>query len=336
CGKSGRRFIRGRAHLLMMAAVQPFISGAISKTVNLPNEASVQEIKNTYKESWSLMIKAVALYRDGSKLSQPLSSQSSQLFSEIEAGDGAVSVKIAERVIHRYIARRRILPARRSGYTQKAYVGGHKIYLRTGEYEDNSLGEIFLDMHKEGAAYRSLLNCFSIAISLGLQYGVPLEEFVDAFVFTRFEPNGLVSGNPYIKMSTSVIDYIFRELAVTYLGRNDLAQVSPDDLRGDSVGIPSLEYNEEVLVAEKIVDSQQSVEAQRIAKSMRPQTPHVRNDPSFVHGVPAAPAAKGKVRETGSGGNGSEGVATAVKTKVQLSPHEVAKKQGYDGELCGS
>ena len=144
-------------------------------------------------------------------------------------------MQIAEKIVHRYIARRRRLPDRRAGYTQKARIGNHKIYLRTGEYEDGTLGEIFIDMHKEGAAFRSMTNCFAIAISLGLQHGVPLEEFVDAFLFTRFEPNGIVQGNPHIKMTTSIIDYIFRELAITYLGRHDLAHVAPEDLRGDAM-----------------------------------------------------------------------------------------------------
>src|SRR5262249_26034909 len=147
----------------------------------------------------------------------------------------AEPVRIAERIVHRYLAKRRRLPDRRAGYTQKARIGGHKVYLRTGEYEDNSLGEIFIDMHKEGAAFRSMTNCFAIAVSLALQHGVPLEEFVDAFVFTRFEPNGAVQGNPHIKMATSIIDYIFRELAVTYLGRNELAHVKPEDIRGDAM-----------------------------------------------------------------------------------------------------
>ena len=144
-------------------------------------------------------------------------------------------MRIAEKIVHRYIAHRRRLPDRRAGYTQKARIGNHKIYLRTGEYEDGTLGEIFLDMHKEGAAFRSMTNCFAIAISLGLQHGVPLEEFVDAFLFTRFEPNGMVQGNPHIKMTTSIIDYIFRELAITYLGRHDLAHVELEDLRGDAL-----------------------------------------------------------------------------------------------------
>ena len=147
-----------------------------------------------------------------------------------------VAQRITERIVHRYIARRRRLPDRRAGYTQKARIGNHKVYLRTGEYEDGSLGEIFIDMHKEGAAFRSMTNCFAIAVSLGMQHGVPLDEYVDAFLFTRFEPNGIVQGNPYIKMSTSIIDYIFRELAITYLGRHDLAHVLPDDLRSDAIG----------------------------------------------------------------------------------------------------
>jgi ribonucleoside-diphosphate reductase alpha chain len=147
-----------------------------------------------------------------------------------------VAETMAEKIVLKHQAHRRRLPQRRGGYTQKASVGGHKVYIRTGEYEDRTVGEIFLDMHREGAAFRSLMNCFAIAVSLGLQYGVPLEEFVDAFVFTRFEPSGIVSGHDRIKMATSVIDYVFRELAITYLGRNDLAQVSPEDIRHDSVG----------------------------------------------------------------------------------------------------
>ena len=162
--------------------------------------------------------------------------------------------KIAEKIVHRYIARRRRLPDRRAGYTQKARIGSHKMYLRTGEYEDGTLGEIFIDMHKEGAAFRTMTNCFAIAVSLGLQHGVPLEEFVDAFVFTRFEPNGVVQGNPHIKMSTSIIDYIFRELAITYLGRHDLAHVEPESLRGDAMHRDEPDYETEEIVAERIVE----------------------------------------------------------------------------------
>jgi ribonucleoside-diphosphate reductase alpha chain len=241
CGKIGQRYLSAEAHIRMMAAAQPFISGALSKTINMPYSASVEDVKRAYLLSWQLMLKANALYRDGSKLSQPLNTVA-------DAGDdegvkeAAVReepkpevVKVVEKLVTRYIAQRRRLPDRRAGYTQKVRIGGHKIYLRTGEYEDGTLGEIFIDMYKDGAAFRSMTNCFAIAISLGLQHGVPLEEFVDAFQFVRFEPNGMVQGNPHIKMTTSIIDYIFRELAITYLGRYDLAQVSPEDLRGDAL-----------------------------------------------------------------------------------------------------
>jgi ribonucleoside-diphosphate reductase alpha chain len=240
CGKKGTRYISAAGHIRMMAAAQPFISGAISKTINLPNEATVEDFKEAYQLSWELMTKANALYRDGSKLSQPLNSTSSVLEviededtpttdPQMEAAQDAV-VKTAERIIHKYVAERQKLPTRRGGYTQKAKIGGQSVYLRTGEYNNGQIGEIFIDMHREGAAFRSLMNCFAISISLGLQHGVPLDEFVDAFVFTKFEPSGMVSGNPHIKMTTSVIDYIFRELAVTYMGRHDLAHVSPEEI----------------------------------------------------------------------------------------------------------
>jgi len=241
CGKKGTRYISAMGHIHMMAAAQPFISGAISKTINLPNEATVEDIKSAYLSSWELMLKANALYRDGSKLSQPLNTLSSVIDElEDEEPEATVApevaevqdqiVKTAERIIHKYVAERMRLPNRRGGYTQKAKIGGQSVYLRTGEYDNGQIGEIFIDMHREGAAFRSLMNCFAISVSLGLQHGVPLEEFVDAFVFTKFEPSGFVSGNPQIKMTTSVIDYIFRELAVTYMGRYDLAHVGPEDI----------------------------------------------------------------------------------------------------------
>ena len=227
----------------MMAASQPFISGAISKTINMPNEATVEDCKQSYMLSWRLALKANALYRDGSKLSQPLNAQlladddeeqeevAEQLLADkpMAARAAVAAERIVERIIERQREREK-LPDRRKGYTQKATVGGHKVYLRTGEYEDGRLGEIFIDMHKEGAAFRSLMNNFAIAISLGLQYGVPLEEYVDAFTFTRFEPAGLVQGNDTIKNATSILDYIFRELAVSYLGRNDLAHVDLSEI----------------------------------------------------------------------------------------------------------
>lgn len=260
CGKKGTRFIRPIAHIKMMAAAQPFISGAISKTINLPNNASIEDIKDAYMQSWKLGVKANAVYRDGSKLSQPLNTlteeEAEAILEEKEKND---IVKVAEKIIHRYIAKRRRLPDRRSGYTQKAKINGQSVYIRTGEYENGQLGEIFIDMHREGAAFRSLLNCFAISISLGLQHGVPLEEFVDAFVFTKFEPSGIVTGNEKIKMATSVIDYIFRELAVTYLGRNDLAHVNEDEIqskasRGIVKKISEPDFYSEEVVSERVVE----------------------------------------------------------------------------------
>jgi len=246
CGRIGKRYLSVDSHIHMMAVAQPFISGAISKTINMPNSASVEDCKRAYSDSWRLGLKANALYRDGSKLSQPLSSaRYDEMGADEETEDSLTAALnaqrieprvVAERVVERIIAKRRKLPQRRKGYTQKAVVGGHKVYLRTGEYQDGGLGEIFIDMHKEGSAFRSLMDSFAIAISLGLQYGVPLHDYVDAFTFTRFEPNGIVEGNDVIKMSTSVLDYLFRELAVSYLGRNDLAHVDPEDLRPDTLG----------------------------------------------------------------------------------------------------
>jgi ribonucleoside-diphosphate reductase alpha chain len=234
-GRIGKRSIAWKAHIEMMAAVQPFISGAISKTINMPSVSSVDDIKGAYLLSWRKMLKAIALYRDGSKLSQPLSSlmpgsdATAEAVLSIMKDAGKESISLASPSATRG-KKRNPLPSKRFGYTQKAKIGGHSIFLRTGQYEDGTLGEIFLDMHKEGAAFRSLLNSFAIAVSLGLQYGVPLDEFVDAFTFTRFEPNGIVSAHDHIKMTTSVLDFIFRDLALSYLGRTDLVQVKPDDL----------------------------------------------------------------------------------------------------------
>ncbi|MBM3573149.1 MAG: vitamin B12-dependent ribonucleotide reductase, partial [Alphaproteobacteria bacterium] len=251
CGRIGKRFLSVDSHIHMMAAAQPFISGAISKTINMPNAATVEDCKEAYMLSWRLGLKANALYRDGSKLSQPLAAaliyddeDATDLAEQIAAAPRAeqaamVAERVVERVIERVVQRpteRQRLPQRRKGYTQKAIVGGHKVYLRTGEYDDGRLGEIFIDMHKEGSAFRALMDSFAIAISMGLQYGVPLEELVEAFTFTRFEPSGMVEGNDSIKMATSVLDYIFRELAVSYLDRTDLAHATPADLLPDSLG----------------------------------------------------------------------------------------------------
>lgn len=264
CGWSGTRCLSTEAHIRMLAAVQPFVSGAISKTINIPGAATIADCKNAYLLSWQLGLKSIALYRDGSKLSQPLYARFLNQINDNHNGnvnnmeDSECNVSevdmsqtiaarstttratlLAKRVVEQVITSsptsRQRLPHRRKGYTQKASVGGHKVYLRTGEYEDGHLGEIFIDMHKEGAAFRSLMNNFAIAISIGLQYGVPLEEYVEAFTLTRFDPSGLVSGNDAIKMATSILDYVFRELAISYLGRNDLAHVEPQDLLADDV-----------------------------------------------------------------------------------------------------
>jgi len=237
----------------MMAAVQPFITGSISKTINMPNNVTIEDVKGAYTMAWRSMLKSIAIYRDGSKLSQPLAALApgSDIIADsivaLQSNTLGASKSVPKDMISASSKQaspepelpgmpfaprgvRHALPNRRKGYTQKAKIGGHSIFLRTGEYEDGSLGEIFLDMHKEGAAFRSILNSFAIAVSLGLQYGVPLEEYVEAFTFTRFEPNGMVSGHDYLKMATSVLDYIFRDLAISYLHRYDLGQVKPEDL----------------------------------------------------------------------------------------------------------
>ncbi len=228
CGRIGKRFLAPMAHVKMMAAAQPFLSGAISKTVNLPNEATVEDVRQIYEESWKLGLKAVALYRDGCKASQPLtsSSEDSKTAAEVAAPVVQAVVQALARAVRPEGTRVR-LPKKRHGFTQEAHVGGHKVFLRTGEYADGSLGEIFIDMHKEGAAFRSLMNCFAMAVSVGLQYGVPLATYVEQFTFTRFEPHGVVSGHANIKFSTSIVDYIFRVIGVEYLKRYDFAQVKP-------------------------------------------------------------------------------------------------------------
>ncbi|MBI1797463.1 MAG: vitamin B12-dependent ribonucleotide reductase [Candidatus Eisenbacteria bacterium] len=217
CGPNGTRYIQPMGHIRMMAAVQPFISGAISKTVNLPQDAVVKDVEQIYFESWRLGLKAVALYRDGSKLSQPL-------VTGKKAEDTTAATQAPPKL------RRRRLPRRRHGFTQEARISGHKVFLRTGEYEDGTLGEIFIDMHKEGAAFRSMMNCFAISVSMGLQYGVPLNDLVDQFTFTRFEPHGRVEGHDNIRLCTSVVDYVFRVLGLEYLDRTDLAHVKTDEL----------------------------------------------------------------------------------------------------------
>ena len=230
-------------------------------------------------------------------------------------------------VVHRYIARRRRLPDRRAGYTQKARIGNHKIYLRTGEYENGTLGEIFLDMHKEGATLRSMTNCFAIAVSLGLQHGVPLEEFADAFLFTRFEPNGMVTGNPHIKMATSIIDYIFRELAITYLGRHELAHVNPEDLRGDALHCESEqkeEFVEEEVVEEHLIDPRQLT----TRAFMTPRSEHLRPMPESSNGNGA---------KSSNGVSPPAGVAKGTSTLPPFTPSQArthARLKGYEGDPC--
>ncbi|GMV17217.1 MAG: vitamin B12-dependent ribonucleotide reductase [Polyangiaceae bacterium] len=227
CGRIGQRFLAPMSHVHMMAAVQPFLSGAISKTVNLPNDASVEDVREIYEEGWKLGLKAVALYRDGCKASQPLSTSNKDAKdSQTNEHEGVAPAARAVTLTRPQGTRVR-LPKKRRGFTQEAAVGGHKVFLRTGEYDDGTLGEIFIDMHKEGAAFRSLMNCFAMAVSVGLQYGVPLETYVEQFTFTRFEPHGVVTGHPNIKFSTSIVDYLFRVLGVEYLKRYDFAQVKP-------------------------------------------------------------------------------------------------------------
>ncbi|MDP9196537.1 MAG: vitamin B12-dependent ribonucleotide reductase [Pseudomonadota bacterium] len=253
CGRTGIRSLSADSHIRMMAAAQPFVSGGIAKTITLPHTATVEQCRAAYMLSWTLGLKASALYRDGSRLSQPLmaglladddqdAAQVREVVERIMESPAAARIpQVAERIVERVVERvasaaRQKLPDRRKGYTQKASVGGHKVYVRTGEYEEGRLGEIFIDMHKEGAAFRSLMNNFAIAVSLGLQYGVPLEEYVEVFTFTRFEPSGAVEGNDTIRMATSVLDYIFRELAISYLARTDLAHATPADLLPDATG----------------------------------------------------------------------------------------------------
>ncbi len=380
CGRKGKRYIRYEAHLLMMAAAQPFLSGAISKTINMPNDASVEDVKKAYRMGWELMLKAVALYRDGSKLSQPLNTMSDDnedaSASKPEAAVAesvatqskheqvkAVAEAAARKVIVRYLRERHRLPDRRKGYTQKAVIAGHKIYLRTGEYEDGQIGELFLDMSKEGAAFRSLMNCFAIAVSLGLQHGVPLEEFVDAFTFTRFEPNGIVRGHGKIKMVTSIIDYVFRDLAINYLGRRDLAQVEDEDLRNDTVR-PSEDADTPLFDHEEEQDGPGDDVPSAQETSARPSAARggiAPADPSFL---PRGGNGHTSGLSTGSGpsnGNGhhtarphgtpasgsvpvsaviSTGTvqAVAITSKQDIVPASIrarqARMKGYEGDPC--
>ncbi|MDX1971531.1 MAG: LAGLIDADG family homing endonuclease [Candidatus Sumerlaeia bacterium] len=347
CGRYGKRFLNYKSHIHMMAAAQRFISGAISKTINMPNEATIEDVQDAYMLSWKLMTKANALYRDGSKLSQPLNiasewaldeddEETAELVEAVASQPAAQqAVALTEKIIYRYISKRRRLPERRSGYTQKATIGPHKLYLRTGEYEDGTLGEIFIDMHKEGAAFRSLMNCFAIAVSTGLQHGVPLEKYVNAFVFTRFEPNGTVRGNPYIKRATSIIDYIFRELAISYLGRYDLAHISPEELRHDAIQSAPVEFDEEEFHTERTIQPGALFES-KPAKSTHihpfdnrltdSHSPSGKLDSGFGDDYTTEPAVSAAVASTKTVEGGTK---LAVNEQIRQ-----ARMKGYEGDAC--
>jgi ribonucleoside-diphosphate reductase alpha chain len=376
CGKIGKRYLSVESHIRMMAASQPFISGAISKTINMPNDATVEDCKSAYLLSWKLALKANALYRDGSKLSQPLNSQLisddddeddgiEQLYDKPMAARTAhISEKVVEKLVERIVVmrEREKMPDRRKGYTQKAVVGGHKVYLRTGEYDDGRIGEIFIDMHKEGAALRSFINNFAIAVSLGLQYGVPLEEYVDAFTFTRFEPAGPVQGNDSIKYATSILDYVFRELAVSYMSRFDLAHVDPSESGFDALG-KGVEEGKEP-------DGQGQQATKYLSKGLtRSRTDNLvvmRGGSAVSQNADSAPAGGSRVTQLSAHGatsRASDAIEGAVALKQEvshdLSPTEKlealqwskagaaaaaapskaerraeAKAKGYEGEMC--
>ncbi|MEL6639882.1 MAG: vitamin B12-dependent ribonucleotide reductase [Pseudomonadota bacterium] len=343
CGKKGKRFLSVDSHITMMAAAQSFISGAISKTINMPNDATIADCQKAYELSWSLGVKANALYRDGSKLSQPLAAalveDDDEALEVLESGTmqekaTVLAEKIVEKVIIKEVIKeqeRAKMPERRKGYTQKAIVGGHKVYLRTGEYEDGSLGEIFIDMHKEGAGFRAMMNNFAIAVSVGLQYGVPLEEFVDAFTFTKFEPAGMVQGNDSIKNATSILDYIFRELAVSYLDRTDLAHVKPegpafDDIgRGEQEGVSNVKEPSEV-AATKSLEVLKQISSTGYLRKRMPQELVVLNGGATTALMDDGSAAVAQPTVDDAG-------TMAIKTA--LSARDKAKMQGYEGEACG-
>ena len=335
CGRIGKRFLSVDSHITMMAASQPFISGAISKTINMPNAATVEECGAAYMLSWKLGLKANALYRDGSKLSQPLSSG---LVDDIDDEEdemqdaplAAASPQVIEKVVERIVrAERERLPHRRKGYTQKATVGGHKVYLRTGEYEDGRLGEVFIDMHKEGAAFRSLMNNFAIAVSIGLQYGVPLEEFVEAYTFTRFEPQGIVTGNDAIKMSTSILDYTFRELAISYLDRGDLGHVNVDDLDVTTTGAGDSQSElMNRVTSHGFIRRQGLVVYSNDGSAALAKSPD--QDTVTMRAADPQPVIKADV------GSVTSGASMATSSAAQKTSDRVqqARMQGYEGEAC--
>ncbi|UWQ93136.1 vitamin B12-dependent ribonucleotide reductase [Rhodobacteraceae bacterium M382] len=348
CGKKGKRFLSVNSHIDMMAAAQSFISGAISKTINMPNDATIEDCQAAYERSWQMGIKANALYRDGSKLSQPLAAalveDDDDAADILETGSqhekaAVLAEKIVEKVVVKEIIKshREKMPHRRKGYTQKAVVGGHKVYLRTGEYEGGTLGEIFIDMHKEGAGFRAMMNNFAIAVSVGLQYGVPLEEFVDAFTFTKFEPAGMVQGNDSIKNATSILDYVFRELAVSYLDRTDLAHVKPqgatfDDLgRGEEEGVSNVSELSET-AATKSLEVLKQISSTGYLRKRLPQELVVlqggQGATALNSAVDPEAALQALVPETNP-------APAAVAAPLSMDARAKAKMQGYEGEACG-
>jgi ribonucleoside-diphosphate reductase alpha chain len=353
CGKKGKRFLSTDSHITMMAAAQSFISGAISKTINMPNNATIEDCQKAYELSWSLGIKANALYRDGSKLSQPLASalveDDDDAMEVLESGSthekaAVLAEKIVEKIVIKEVARagREKLPERRKGYTQKAMVGGHKVYLRTGEYKDGTLGEIFIDMHKEGAGFRAMMNNFAIAVSVGLQYGVPLEEFVDAFTFTKFEPAGMVQGNDSIKNATSILDYIFRELAVSYLDRTDLAHVKPSGETFDSIGqgaakegVSNVEEISET-AASKSLEVLKQISSTGYLRKRLPQELVVLQGGMMTGGMTGTdPVTALQTLVPVTATATIESSTSLSSGTVSMDARTKAKMQGYEGESCG-
>ena len=336
-GKHGERYIHHTGHIRMMAAAQPFISGAISKTINMPNEVTVTDIEEAYDLSATLGLKAMALYRDGSKASQPLSSttdegdtndeESAELVDALEAEarvvTGVFTPGISPTQAYHGVTRPRfLLPTRRSGWTQEARIGGHKVFLRTGEYDDGTLGELFIDLAKEGATLRGILSCFAIAVSKGLQYGVPLEEFVDTFTFHTFEPRGMIEGHPNIKMANSIVDYVFRAVGMEYLGRTDLVQVPPveDELPEPPKGLA--------------VDAGIQLELDEELPATAPISHPAVADPETKQ---PSPNGSGPTHVTTSGnGHHAEAVPVALATKpADSGAMQTASVQQALGEMMG-
>ena len=344
CGKKGKRFLSVDSHITMMAAAQSFISGAISKTINMPNDATIEDCQKAYELSWSLGVKANALYRDGSKLSQPLAAalveDDEEAAETLETGTpqekaAVLAEKVIEKVVVKEIVRshREKMPQRRKGYTQKAVVGGHKVYLRTGEYSDGSLGEIFIDMHKEGAGFRAMMNNFAIAVSVGLQYGVPLEEFVDAFTFTKFEPAGMVQGNDSIKNATSILDYVFRELAVSYLDRTDLAHVKPEGAtfdtlgRGEEEGVSNIQELSDSAASKSLAVLKQISSSGYLRHRLPQDLMVLRSGDGAEDQAPEA-----QVTQTTT--TIAEAAVTSATTTT-MDARTKARMQGYEGDPCG-